>query len=278
MVRFFDFSAEPGKSYRYRVCVQLEDPNRPRDPKAEPNQRILAASVVERLAKVVAADEQKTKETGKLVRTDFIQTDWSEPSNIVTVQKPEWFLAGGANLGRIIPLQRDGPEVQMTETSVNLVSAVWDASRATEVPIEKTVYRGSYLNFTEDADVLNPLTLQLRTIKEYEFETDAVVVDLRGGEKLLVDEAEERNEDDVVYNTPGEVLVMDGNGNLLVCNEIDDAEQYRRLTFQDDTQTVTASSAYGGYGSEYGEEGGYGEEGYESEYGSGGYPMGMDGG
>jgi hypothetical protein len=277
MVRFFDFSAVPGKSYRYRVCVQLEDPNRPRDPKAEPNQRILDQTVVDRLAKVVAEDEKKTQETGKLVRTDFIQTDWSEPSNVVTIEKPEWFAAGGATLGRIIPLKREGPEVQISESSGKLAVAVWDASRATEVPIEKTVYPGSFLNFTESADVLNPLALQLRTVKDYSFETDAYVVDLRGGEKLLVDKAESKDEDDVVHTTPGEMLIVDGQGNLIVCNEVDDAEDYRRFLFMDDTQQAAQSAYGGGYGDE---EGGYGgEEGYEmGEYGSG-YPMGtMEGG
>ena len=31
MIRFFDFTAEPGKSYQYRVRVMIEDPNRPLD-------------------------------------------------------------------------------------------------------------------------------------------------------------------------------------------------------------------------------------------------------
>jgi hypothetical protein len=279
MVRFFDFSAEAGKSYQYRVCVQLEDPNRPQDPSAEPSQRILDQTVKDRLAKIIAEDEKKTQETGQTVRTDFIQTDWSDPSNVVTVEKPQWFAAGEATRGRVIPLRREGPEVEMSETTSKMVAAVWDKTRATEVPVEKTVYRGSYLNFTEDADVLHPLRLQLRTIKEYEFESDAYVVDLRGGEKILVDKAEDRMEDDVVYTAPGELLVVDGEGNLIVCNEIDNAEEYRRLTFADDTQQAAAAGMSGGYG-----EGGYGEGGYgegdEGAYGEGGYGeggYGMDG-
>ena len=70
---------------------------------------------------------------------------------------------------------------------------------------------------------------------------------------------------------------MDGDGNLIVCDEIDDAEQYRRLLFMDDTQHAATTGYGGGYGSEYGEEGGDEESYPGSGYGGSGYPMGMDG-
>jgi hypothetical protein len=279
MIRFFDFSAEVGKSYRYRVCVRLEDPNRPQNQAAEPNRRILNQSVLERLAKIIAADEKKTKDTGKVSRTDYIQTEWSDPSNIVMIEKPEWYAAGGATKGKTIPLARGGPEVQISEPSGKLVAAVWDNSRATEIPVEKTVSRGTYLDFTTDTDVLNPLTLQLKTVKEYDFTTGAFVVDLRGGEKLIVD-VDENTKEQTVYNTPGEYLVVDGNGNLIACNEIDDVEDFRRLTFVDEAANAAASAAssggMGGMGGEGSEMGGYGSEmgGYGSEMGGYGSEMG----
>jgi len=91
MVRFFDFHAKAGQSYRYRIAVVLEDPNRPRDPeKPAPDKSNLEASVVRRLEEIEAADEAFSKKNGKPRRTFYRQTAWSEPSNIVTVgQAPE---------------------------------------------------------------------------------------------------------------------------------------------------------------------------------------------
>lgn len=96
MVRFFDLSAQPGKSYRYRVAVVLEDPNRPRDLTAEPDKSILDVSVVQRLEERESEDEEYFKKTGKRRRTYYIQTDWSEPSNTVTVAQPD--PAGGKGI------------------------------------------------------------------------------------------------------------------------------------------------------------------------------------
>jgi len=90
MVRFFDFNAKLGQSYRYRVSVILEDPNRPRDPTAAPDKSILKVSVVQRLGEIEAEDEKFFKKAGERRRTFYIKTDWSEPSNIVTIsQTPE---------------------------------------------------------------------------------------------------------------------------------------------------------------------------------------------
>jgi len=83
MVRFFDLKADLGKSYCYRVAVWLEDPNRPRDPKAEPDKSILEASVVQRLGEMESEDEKFLERTGRRRRTFFRQTEWSLPSNIV---------------------------------------------------------------------------------------------------------------------------------------------------------------------------------------------------
>jgi hypothetical protein len=142
---------------------------------------------------------------------------------------------------------------------------VWDRKRATEVSVERDVYRGSYLDFEAEADVLHPLTLQLKTIEGYSFDTDAFVVDLRGGEEILTDEDEENDEKTTRYS-PGEFLIIDGDGKLIACNEVDDAEEYRRLLFiEDKPQSATSPSGY---------PGGYEEmEGYGEEM-SGGYPYG----
>lgn len=257
MVRFFDFTAQPGKSYRYRVRVMMEDPNRPLDKNAEPNPRILDQAVADRLAKIIADDEEYIKTSGKLRRTSWRQTDWSEPSNVVTVVSPERFAGGGATSARSVKLSLTGPTVELEEARGKMVTVVWDQRRATEVPAEREVLRGAFLSFTHTADVLQPLTLQIKRIEDYTFDTDAFVADLRGGESLLVD-VDKTSKEETPLPVPGEYLIVDGDGSLVVCNEVDDAEEYRRLLFIEDRPraagTMAPASGYDdmmGYPSSY---------------------------
>ncbi|MBL7044080.1 MAG: hypothetical protein ISR77_35960 [Pirellulaceae bacterium] len=267
MVRFFDFTAEPGKSYRYRVSVVLEDPNRPREANASPDKRILEQAVVQRLEQIESADAAKNQ------RTFYIQTDWSEPSDVVTVAKPEEYVAGSATQGRVIPLG-NGIKVQTTESKGKVVTMVWDDDRAAEVPAEREVYRGSFLDFTQDADALNPLNLQIKTIEGYHFATDAFVADLRGGEELITDvEKVDKEEIETKHYAPAEFLVIDGQGNLVACNEIDDTEEYRRLMFIEDKEGTEMGGGMSGYGDMGGDMGG----GYEEMMQEGANYMGEDG-
>ncbi len=80
MIRFFDFTAEIGKSYRYRVRVMLEDPNRPRDKAAEPNPRILDQAVVDRLTKVAADDAKAPKTADGKERRTYLAANGMERS------------------------------------------------------------------------------------------------------------------------------------------------------------------------------------------------------
>lgn len=249
MVRFFDFRAEVGKSYKYRVRVVLEDPNRPRDPKADPNKRILADDVVQRLKEVEASDAEYTKSTGKRRRTYYVKTDWSEPSNVVTIQPPGGIIAGKVEPARTTRVSSDGPEVELGEDKGEVVTVVWDKSRAVEVPAGREVYRGSVLDFEQDADVLHPLTHQLKTIEKFRFETGALVVDMTGGELLFQDKKKENE-----LHAPSEVAVVDGDGNFVVRDETEDVEDYRRVLFIEETPPGMSSPSMGtpyGGGEEY---------------------------
>ena len=229
LVRFYDLTAEPGKAYRYRVRLLLEDPNRPFNRQADPNKRILDKTVLDRFAKEEAEDQEYLKKTGK-ERPRFVRTEWSEPSNIVRVEDPEKVIAGAASPGKMILLSADGPAVQTTEPSGKVVAVVWDKTRAVEVPAEREVNLGSVLNFKQNADVLHPLAGQIKTLEEYNFITEAFVADLRGGEEL----SKKGKDQQKGLTAPAEYLVVDRKGNLIACNEVDDAEDYRRLLFIDD--------------------------------------------
>jgi hypothetical protein len=260
MVRFFDFSAEPGKSYRYRVQLVLEDPNRPANPAADPNKRILERTVVERLAKIEAEDEAYFRKEGKRRRTFYVKTEWSEPSNVVSLSKLSRVVGGSVQAGKRVKIgmAKDAPTVQTSGPAGTLVVVEWDKRRAIEVPAKKETQLGSLLNFTQNADVLHPQSFQILTVENFEFNTEAFVVDMRGGDPLIEDrDKNERTE----YPTPGEILVINGDGELVVCNEVDDVEEYRRLLFiEDQPDAATTSSDYSEDSSSEGYEYGSGSE------------------
>jgi hypothetical protein len=60
---------------------------------------------------------------------------------------------------------------------------------------------------------------------------------------------------------PGEYLVVDRHGRLIACDEVDDAEEYRRLLFIEDSPSGSAGTPGmmppgGGYGEMMGYPGG----------------------
>lgn len=224
LLRFADLTAAPGKTYRYRVKVLLEDPNRP--PKtAEPlNERLLDAKVLARLS-----DLQRTDPERKIY---FRETKWSEPSAPIQIPRLGEMLAGTVTPEELTVLRDEAGRaigsVPKTEASGTVVPVRWDNRLATFVPSERKVQRGSVLNFRSDVDVVNPMNLQILQIKNYDMRTDAVVVDLRGGDGPASG-----------LKASGEVAIIDGDGRFLVRNELDDLESYRRHTYDfDDSMTA----------------------------------------
>ncbi len=83
LLRFFDMDVQPGKAYRYRVRVFLEDPNNPNmDPtngyvNVAPRRRSLSLKVIERLNKQQADDATKS--------AYYVVSDWSEATAPVSL-------------------------------------------------------------------------------------------------------------------------------------------------------------------------------------------------
>jgi hypothetical protein len=215
LIRFTDFTVEAGRKYRYRAKVVVNDPNNPSSPHVAPNPASLADDVRKRLA---------TEEAAGTLRTYRASDEWSVPSEVVSLPLPGKYLAGEVtpdNSQEIIPNTARVPGSR--ETSAKLVAVVHDSKFAVDVPVEKSVTRGTTLNLVEDVEVPHPIYGDLRKLKEYRFYTDALVADIWGGEKLpLIDRTQN------ALSAPGEVLVVDAEGNLHVCSETDDAEEYRR--------------------------------------------------
>jgi hypothetical protein len=225
LIRFYDFSAEAGKKYRYRVQTYIEDPNHPKFAQLEPSDRSLDEEVKKRLATVL--EEEKTSTTKS--RKYYLLTDWSEPSEPISVETiPRSFA------GTVVPVKfgaapemspglKEKEKMLIDEPEAKVMSVMWDNKFATEVAAVTSVFRGTFLNFTANGDAIHPIFLVFKSLENYYFQTDRLVADIRGGEELLGADKE------APLLTPGQVALMDENGRIIVRNEFDDWEDYRKL-------------------------------------------------
>ncbi|HEY2415502.1 MAG TPA: hypothetical protein VGI40_24885 [Pirellulaceae bacterium] len=216
LLRFFDFSVEPGKKYKYRVQLVLQDPNQnaPSDS--------LDSSVINRLKSEKAAKHghYRTPE------------DWSEPSPIVSIP-----LAGNVHVAAAKPASdrlNDEPSATLLVDSFGSD----DKGKATEAAKEDEFKRGSVANMTKDVEILDNQGQQafIDLAKNFQFRTGITVIDIDGGEQLAKD-----------LKKPARVLLMDPAGQLFVQNEVDDqdAVQLHRDIFSDADKKGTRTGGRG---------------------------------
>jgi hypothetical protein len=240
MVRFFDFTAVPGKKYRYRVQVFVADPNHPQFAAMDPNDRALSQEVKTRL------QELQSKEKDPNQRQFYYRTTaFSDPSPIVMIEPPLRTLAGPLMAAREATIRREGNEditIPSAESSAKVMSVIWEPSLAVNVPGLIDAMRGTLLNFKANADVIHPVNLRYKNLENYSFRTQCLVVDFDGGQQL----PEANADDDEPLLGPSELLLMDANGQFIIRNEFDDWDDYQRHLLPE----VDSSNAmpYGGEG------------------------------
>ncbi len=225
LIRFFDFGVVPGKTYKYRVQLLIEDPNHPKDSRMQPAQRDLKSGVLTRLKALSA------KEASGGSRAYFHRTEWSEPSASVSIAYPQRVLPGVVTTptGWQTENRTTGVKIETRESKVKIVAVTWDKNRAVDVPLEIDVARGAVVNFKEDAVVVHPVSHVKKLLKVYNLETNTVVLDYRGGEKI------NKDRDNPVF-APTEMLLLTPTGELVVRSEVDEAEEYRWLTRTDEAR------------------------------------------
>ena len=249
LIRFYDTDVQPGRIYRYRVRVFLEDPNNPNtDPTnglvmVPPPRRSLSLKVIDRLNK-----QQADEATKKIY---YVTSDWSEVSSPVSLPSPARAIAGEVEASRYSQ-SADGGVIEQSEPQGSLVAVVWNPDKAIDVGYEDKAVRGSVLNFVrKQFDVLDPVTLVIKLLEGFTLKSEYLVADLRGGDDLPGD-----GEKAVV--APGEYLVVDGMGQLTVIDELDDAKDFARYTFADEVTTAPRTSGGGPGGGMYPGTGGTG--------------------
>ena len=231
LLRFFDFSVEPGKKYKYQVRMALLDPNQSYGMRRV-DKDSLASDVITRVR-----DEKRSSKA-----TPFRLTEWSKPSRTVTIP-----LAGSVAVAGAKPAS-DQPNSEPKATLLVQSFSTDEKRNAIEAAKEKDLLRGGVANMTEDTEVLADQGRAIDPFKDFKFQTDITVADIRGGERLTRD-----------VSRPARVLLMGPAGQLFVQDEVSDAEvvETHRATF--------AKEAPGGGGFEgggyRGGPGGYGGRG-----------------
>jgi hypothetical protein len=157
-----------------------------------------------------------------------IATPWSNETEPVLVGGEGFKLFAG-KADEPPTLRIDNTKIPRGESSVSMVAATLSRDLNTMVPAWREVSRGDLVNFTaKKAHVLNPVDQTVRVYENAEIDTNAVVIDLQGGEKLDIKGAK------VEFFAPTEVLVMDGQGDFQLRNELADYRGYRHAMFKDD--------------------------------------------
>jgi hypothetical protein len=226
LFRYFDYTAQPGHRYRYRVQLALADVNNGVD------EKYLDKSVLERRAAITKASE-------KIYRL----TEWSDPSPIASVPLP-------ARIYLVQAKPVKGNNVT-SEPEAEVLIKMLDSAFAAELARTEKLLRGSVANFEDKAEVIwsNIYEVEGNKDPEFKFRTDITLLDFSGGEKLG-----SRSSD---FIAPARALLMDAGGRLFVQSELDDAEAVAEFKQVIETGGENSRNNFrggrGGFGGEFDE-------------------------
>jgi hypothetical protein len=214
LLRFFDFSVEPGKKYKYRVKLVVKDPNYGLP------QAVLSPAVLDRQAK--EAQEAKARKAEKPFYR--IVENWSDPSPAVGIP-----MAGNVRLADVkVPTAdkaNDEPTVKMLVEAFD----VDDAGAPIQAAAEKDFKRGYVANMVQDTEYLVD-AMTIDTQKDFKFFTGMTLLDVDGGTKIA-------GARDMTY--PARILVMGPAGEMYIRNELDDKSyvDFHKATFEKSTDS-----------------------------------------
>jgi hypothetical protein len=236
LIRFTDMSVEAGRQYRYRLKVFLEDPNYPSTAVPAPPPSSLSNEVQDRVKKLTVADAKasadKTAAAKRTVtwKTFWRESDWSEPSEPVTLPPTEKFLALSADPPVTSPIMPNRPQVPNTQPSGKLLAVKWDPTRVADLAAKADVYRGSTLTFrAEEALAVHPVRLEMRSLPKVMFNTGAIVADIQGGDPI----PQVKKSGDPL-KAPAEILIFTADGQLSVEDGGTDIEEVRMHTVMEE--------------------------------------------
>ena len=158
-------------------------------------------------------------------------TEWSEPTEPVTCEGAEAnFFAGSIEQPATVKV--NNIEFPRGEGKGDLVISKWSRVFHVLVSGHRKVSRGDVLNFVVPAShVVHPGDGSVRLLANEEIRSNALVVDLMGGESVPGDFK-------LPVNMPGEILVMQSDGSLSLQNNYDDLRGYRHALLLEDEEST----------------------------------------
>lgn len=148
LFRFYDYTVENDKMYRYRVKVVLKNPN---------------VGVAKRFLKRPELAEGERRESA-----------FSEPSPTAVVPPNSRVLAGDVLAPR-----------GLNEAKAKVLVIKWEPEKAVEVPHEFELVRGAFINYPDtEAHIPLPGQTDKTVAGKISFETNTLLVDVMGGEPV----------------------------------------------------------------------------------------------
>jgi hypothetical protein len=205
LFRFLDFDVEPGKSYVYRVCLVLNNPN----------------------AEGAVKTSYLKPELAAVAKDAYVTTKWSDPSPVITIPYDTRLLVRSVK-----------PAPKSVESTANVVLAKWLLEEGVEVYEEfQQLYRGQLADYKEHNYRTSHLTQGSPKESRCDFISQTTLIDFRGGGLI-------NKKDKSSITEPGEVLLMDRLGNLLVRNEIEDSLAYDELAGTKETEGAASKESH----------------------------------
>lgn len=230
IMRFYDFarggdakSPLPGRKYVYRLRFAVQDPNFPANPLQQPKSSTLMGDVYTRIQELMKNAEETKKR-------DFQRwSPWSEPSPVASLPGLNRFYAGPVEQPRLRSFQVAGKEVQYAKTppTGKLLNYTHNTAYATVMPIwMEKITEGSALAFEGEAELIDPISLDVKKTPDAKVLSGSTVIDIEGGQSLEIADKDS-------LTRPGLMLIFDEFGGLRVSNEVDDQQNYRIYSFAD---------------------------------------------
>lgn len=235
LLRFYDFAYNPrlpprsqdkgsprlGRKYVYRIRYGVEDPNFPKDPAMQPQGNTLDPDAYQRVIALSADAVQNEKR-------DYVRwSDWSDPTEPVSLPTLDRSVVGNVKVDRVRKVKRGGRDVPVasTEPKAEVVASWFDPALGVFVPTLINATEGTVLSTkVESADVVDPITLEVKKTEEKVIKSAATIIDIDGGLPLGIVE-----DDEMVQ--PGLFLMMDGNGKLKISDAVEQQRFYRIKSF-----------------------------------------------
>ncbi len=187
LLRVFDYTVQPNGRYRYRVKLELQNPNFG-----------LNVKFLKNPAALLNSQELRTTEK------------WSDPTDVVTIPSGFEVLAGGV-------------EPKLVEPAANLLVTTLNRQDGVPASTKTRTYRASLANKKESKVLAtDPRNKKVIVIDEVDFNSGIVVVDIYGGKSV----SNQKSKRESPFTAPGEVLLLDAQGNLTVHNDLEDHDQF----------------------------------------------------